>query len=253
MLSDIDAAIERVVQRLSGLTRLCCLTGAGISAESGVPTFRGRGGLWQGHRAEDLATPQAFAQDPQLVWRFYNHRREALRACKPNPAHVALAEFEGLVEHWTLVTQNVDGLHRQAGSRNVIELHGNIWRLRCLKCAAEFDTVGQTLGELPKCEACEGLLRPAVVWFGELLPEGALAAAQQAVSSCQAMLVVGTSSVVQPAASMAYWAKSQGAAVIEINLEPTPLSGDADECLFGKAATIVPRLLDRLPREQFSH
>lgn len=219
------------------------MTGAGVSAESGVPTFRGQGGFWQGRRAEDLATPQAFERDPEGVWNFYNHRREALRDIRPNPAHFALAELEALFDDWTLITQNVDGLHSLAGSTDIVELHGNIWTVRCTGCGQEVDKFGAKLSDQPMCDACGALLRPAVVWFGEMLPPEALSAAQRAVSRCQAMLVVGTSSLVQPAASLAIGAKSHGAMVVEVNLEPTPLSPEADEHLFGQAGTILPKLV----------
>ncbi len=244
MLTDSDAMIERVADRLSNLDRVCCLTGAGVSAESGVPTFRGQGGFWQGSRAEDLPTPQAFQRDSRFVWRFYNYRRERLLQCSPNPAHLALVKLENYFDDWTLITQNVDGLHRQAGSRQVIELHGNIWTVRCTCCGQEVDKFGEKLTDSPACEACGGLYRPAVVWFGEVLPDDALSAARDAVDRCQALLVVGTSSVVQPAASLAGWAGDHGACVVEINLEPTLLSPNADECLFGRAGTILPRLVE---------
>ncbi|MCH8964153.1 MAG: NAD-dependent deacylase [Planctomycetes bacterium] len=246
MLTDPAAIIERVSERLSAFHSVCCLTGAGVSAESGVPTFRGQGGLWQGRRAEDLATPQAFQRDPEGVWEFYNHRREKLLDCKPNAGHTAIAALEAVFDDWTLITQNVDGLHRQAGSKNIVELHGNIWTTRCTVCRQEIDHFGDKLSRRPACDDCGGLLRPGVVWFGEMLPPDALKAAQEAVGRCQAMLVVGTSSVVEPAASMAGWARAHGALVVEINLERTPLSEQADECLYGKAGEILPRLVSAL-------
>ncbi len=251
MLTDLGAIIERVAGRLSKLSRVCCLTGAGVSAESGVPTFRGQGGFWQGRRAEDLATPQGFERDPDNVWKFYNYRRELLQQCDPNAAHLALADLEQFFDDWTLITQHVDGLHRRAGSRGIIELHGNIWTVRCTGCGQEVDQFGVKLSDRPTCNTCGDLLRPGVVWFGEMLPPEALSAAQDAVDRCQAMLVVGTSSAVQPAASLACWARSHGAMVVEINLEPTPLSADADQCLFGKAGTILPQLVKAI-RTRFS-
>ncbi len=246
MLTDPAAIIERVSQRLSAFRSVCCLTGAGVSAESGVPTFRGRGGLWRGRRAEDLATPQAFQRDPEGVWEFYNDRREKLLGCTPNAGHSAIAALEDVFDDWTLITQNVDGLHRQAGSKNIVELHGNIWTTRCTACCQEFDHFRDKLGSRPTCDDCGGLLRPGVVWFGEMLPPDALSAAQNAASRCQAILVVGTSSVVEPAASMAGWARAHGALVVEINLERTPLSKEADVCLVGKAGEILPRLVSAL-------
>ncbi|MCH8053703.1 MAG: NAD-dependent deacylase [Planctomycetes bacterium] len=250
MLTDPAAIIERVSERLSALRSVCCMTGAGVSAESGVPTFRGQGGLWQGRRAEDVATPQAFQRDPEGVWEFYNYRREKLLDCKPNAGHTAIADLEAVFDDWTLITQNVDGLHRQAGSKNIVELHGNIWTTRCTACCQEFDHFGDKLSRRPTCDDCGGLLRPGVVWFGEMLPPDALTAAQDAVGRCQAILVVGTSSVVEPAASMAGWARAHGALVVEINLERTPLSEEADECLFGKAGEILPKLVSALRARQ---
>lgn len=242
MLTDSAAIIERIAERLAKLDRVCCLTGAGVSAESGVPTFRGQAGLWQGQRPEDLATPEAFERDPEKVWKFYNYRREVLLDCRPNAAHRALVDLERVFDCWSLITQNVDRLHQRAGSRNPIELHGNIWTVRCTACGQEFDEFGVKLECLPTCESCGGLLRPAVVWFGEMLAPEVLAAAQMAMERCQAMLVIGTSSVVQPAASLALAARAGGALVVEINLETTPLSSQADECLSGKAGEILPRL-----------
>lgn len=246
MLTDLGAIIERIAERLAKLDRICCLTGAGVSAESGVPTFRGQAGFWQGQKPEDLATPQAFERDPEKVWKFYNYRREVLLECRPNAAHRALADLERVFDCWSLITQNVDRLHQQAGSRNPIELHGNIWTVRCTACGQEFDKFGVKLGCQPSCESCGGLLRPAVVWFGEMLLPEVLAAAQTAAQRCQAMLVVGTSSVVQPAASLALAARAGGALVVEINLETTPLSSQADECLSGKAGEILPRLTEAI-------
>ncbi len=202
--------------------------------------------MWQGRRAEEVATPQAFQRDPEGVWEFYNYRREKLLDCKPNAGHTAIADLEAVFDDWTLITQNVDGLHRQAGSKNIVELHGNIWTTRCTACGQEIDHFGDKLSRRPTCGDCGGLLRPGVVWFGEMLPPDALAAAQDAASRCQAILVVGTSSVVEPAASMAGRALAQGALVVEINLERTPLSEKADECLFGKAGEILPRLVSAL-------
>ncbi len=246
MLTDPGAIIERVSQRLSALRSVCCLTGAGVSAESGVPTFRGQGGFWQGRRAEEVATPQAFQRDPEGVWEFYNYRRKKLLDCKPNAGHAAIVDLEAIFDDWTLITQNVDGLHRQAGSQNIVELHGNIWTTRCTACCQEIGHFGDKLSRRPTCGDCGGLLRPGVVWFGEMLPPDALAAAQHAVDRCQAMLVVGTSSAVEPAASMAGWARTHGAMVVEINLERTPLSEEADECLLGKAGELLPRLVSAL-------
>ncbi|MBF0524012.1 MAG: NAD-dependent deacylase, partial [Deltaproteobacteria bacterium] len=188
------------------------LTGAGISAESGVPTFRGEGGLWRQYNVFELATPEAFSRDPALVWEFYNWRRELLAKCRSNPAHLALVEMEQRFgPAFTLITQNVDGLHTQAGSRNILEIHGNLWQVRCLGCG-RLDTVYGVFESIPpKCDQCGGMLRPNVVWFGEALDPEVLGAATAAAESCDLMLVIGTSAVVQPAASLAILAKRRGA------------------------------------------
>ena len=221
--------------------RMVVLTGSGVSAESGVPTFRGEGGLWRNFRAEELATPHAFQVDPRLVWEWYNWRRELIAPLKPNPAHLMIARFEEHFPQFTLITQNIDGLHQRAGSRNVIELHGNIWRVRCTREGKITEHHEVPLSEIPPTCSCGALLRPDVVWFGEALPEGALQRAIEAASQCQIMLVVGTSAVVQPAASLPVVAREHGAAVIEVNLEPTPITRLADQSLLGPAAEILPR------------
>ena len=218
------------------------LTGAGISAESGVPTFRGEGGLWRNYRAESLATPQAFRRDPALVWEWYEWRRGLIGACQPNAAHETLAQMEDALPDLALVTQNVDGLHRLAGSRNVLELHGNIWRLRCTRgCRPNWEDRRVPLPEIPpKCPDCGALARPDVVWFGESLPRRELEAAFEAAQRCQVMLVVGTSAVVQPAASLPVAALDRGAYVIEVNPQPTPLSALVNEAIRAPAAQGLP-------------
>jgi NAD-dependent deacetylase len=196
------------------------LTGAGVSAESGLPTFRDAlTGLWARHRPEDLATPEAFERNPGMVWAWYRMRREAALAAEPNPAHVALARLETLVPRFTLITQNVDGLHRRAGSRNVVELHGDLTRSRCSREGAVVERWEEPAegGEPPRCERCGAYLRPDVVWFGEQLPEQALHLAWGAVYDCDVFLTVGTSNVVEPAASLPWLAAAQGATVGVIN------------------------------------
>ena len=172
---------------------IAVLTGAGISAESGVPTFRGEGGLWRNYRPEQLATPDAFNQDPELVWEWYNWRRELIGECAPNPAHETLAEMEAALPGFTLITQNIDGLHQVAGSRNVLELHGCIWRVRCVDCARVTEDRRTPMpAPVPHCSECGGLLRPDVVWFGESLSPAILDAAWAATGRCRLMLVIGT-------------------------------------------------------------
>jgi NAD-dependent deacetylase len=217
------------------------LTGAGISAESGVPTFRGQGGLWRDFRPEELATPEAFRRDPALVWAWYNWRRELIGGCGANAAHQTLAAMEDALPRFTLITQNVDGLHRAAGSRNVLELHGNIWRLRCTACGDAMEDHRVPLPEIPpRCPQCDGLLRPDVVWFGESLPAQVLEEAWAAAAGCGTMLVIGTSAVVEPAASLPMVALRNGARVIEVNPGETPLSRHAHQVLRGPAAQVLP-------------
>ncbi len=221
------------------------LTGAGISAESGVPTFRGADGLWKQYRAEELATPQAFRRDPRLVWEWYDWRRGLIARCRPNDAHRTLAEMEQHIERFALITQNVDGLHRLAGSRNVIELHGNLWQVRCVREGVIKEDRRVPIGEIPPRCQCGALLRPNVVWFGESLPPAVLSAAYAAVEDCEVMLVIGTSAVVQPAASLPLLAKQHGAYLIELNVQRTALSPHADEVILGPAAVELPKLWQR--------
>jgi NAD-dependent deacetylase len=240
MEKDIDALKEA----LKKADKVAVLTGAGISAESGVPTFRGADGLWQNYQVTDLATPEAFARDPELVWRFYNWRRELISHVSHNPAHKALVGLELLVPLFTLITQNVDGLHLLAGSQELLEIHGNLWKVRCTKCQKITLDHSPNMGTLPKCGSCGGLLRPHVVWFGEALDPDLLGQAIKAARTSQVMLVIGTSSVVQPAASLAMEAKSGGALLAEINIESTPHSHLMDFTLQGRATEIVPRLVE---------
>jgi NAD-dependent deacetylase len=220
------------------------LTGAGVSQESGIPVFRGAGGLWRRYRAEQLATPEAFARDPKLVWEWYDWRRSVVADTKPNPGHSALAELERRAADFTLITQNVDGLHDRAGSKHILKLHGDLWAVRCLSCGAEKMDHRVPLPELPpRCE-CGGVLRPGVVWFGEALPGEILQAAIAAARASQVFLVVGTSAVVQPAASLPLLARESGARVIEVNAEETPLTPMVDVSLRGSAGQLLPPLVE---------
>uniref|UniRef100_A0A2P2HXU2 NAD-dependent protein deacylase n=1 Tax=Hirondellea gigas TaxID=1518452 RepID=A0A2P2HXU2_9CRUS len=227
--------------------KIVVLTGAGVSAESGVPTFRGSGGLWRTYKSQDLATPDAFYRDPSLVWEFYHYRREVMCTKKPNAAHVAIAESQALIRgkgrEMTVVTQNIDELHHAAGTQDVIELHGSLFRTLCIKCgdtranrdspicealrgkgAPDRDTKASNIPEeqLPHCQKCKGLLRPSVVWFGEMLDDDILLKAHKAIGECDLCLVVGTSSVVYPAAMFAPQVAARGVAVAEFNMEVTP-------------------------------
>jgi NAD-dependent deacetylase len=235
--------VERARALLSQAKSVAVLTGAGISAESGVPTFRGAGGLWKQFRAEDLATPEAFRRDPRTCWEWYDWRRGLLAKVQPNAGHYALAELERRKARFTLITQNVDGLHVQAGSVAVLEIHGSIWTLRCTVCGREWKDRTVPLELLPRCEVCNGLARPGVVWFGENLNPAIWAKAERAVRGADILLVVGTSAEVYPAAGLAPLARSAGAKVIEVNLEPTPISAFVNIALTGHSGEILPRLL----------
>ena len=211
-----------------------------MSAESGIPTFRGAGGLWKQFRAEDLATPEAFAHDPQLMWEWYDWRRGLIAAAKPNQGHIALAELERRTPNFTLITQNVDDLHERAGSKNILHVHGSIWTVRCMECGREWLDLRSPLPSLPpRCE-CGGLLRPGVVWFGESLPQDVWRQAERAARKAEIFLVVGTSAVVYPAAGLIHYAQGAGAAVIEVNIEAT---GAIDTFLAGPAGELLPQLI----------
>ena len=218
------------------------ITGAGISAESGIPTFRGQDGLWQNYSVMDLATPQAFAANPELVWAFYNWRRNLISQIKENPAHQALVILEESLPDFTLVTQNVDGLHQRAGSKNLIEIHGNLWRVKCSKCHQRYIDMSVDMGTLPLCK-CGGLLRPDVVWFGENLDHQLLQRTEEIAQKCDVLLVIGTSCSVYPMAAIPMLAKNRGAFVAEINIEETPLTANIDITITGKAGEITPLLV----------
>jgi NAD-dependent deacetylase len=235
--------IERARALLREAERVTVLTGAGISAESGVPTFRGKDGLWKQFRAEDLATPQAFRRDPRLCWEWYDWRRGILAKVLPNPGHYALAQLERRLSQFTLITQNVDGLHAKAGNTKLLEIHGSIWNLRCTVCARDWTDRTVPLELLPKCPNCGALARPGVVWFGENLNPQIWAAAQNAAIHADVLLVVGTSATVHPAASLAPLACSAGAKIIEVNIEPTPISGLVDCALPGLSGKLLPEIL----------
>ena len=233
-----------LISLLRGTPKLVALTGAGVSQESGLRTFRdAQTGLWAQYKPEDLASPQAFHRDPKLIWDWYAWRREAVKSVRPNAGHYALVEIEARVPEFTLITQNVDGLHLMAGSQNVLELHGNIQRVRCSECYTFAETWGDDTEFVPQCSICNGLLRPDVVWFGEALPRDQLEAAVEAARSCDVFFSIGTSGVVQPAASLAHAARNRGAVVVEVNAEPTPLTAKANYFFQGKSGEILPELV----------
>ena len=251
-IETVDEAIERAVAELKKARRVAVLTGAGVSAESGVPTFRAADGLWEGHRIEDVATPEGFNRDPRLVWKFYNERRAKVVTVKPNPGHLALVKLEErFADGFALVTQNVDGLHQTAGSIRVLELHGSLYRTRCTGCRCIEHRGLEPLGELPECPKCGALLRPDIVWFHETLPEQIWQEAIVAAAMCDVLLVVGTSAVVHPAASLipiaqsgGYSAKKRrGATIIEANLTRTEASALADIGLYGPSGQVLPKVM----------
>lgn len=240
---------ETLVDRLRAADRVAVLTGAGISAESGVPTFRDPDGLWQKFRPEELANVEAFLDNPELVQGWYAHRRQVVEDVEPNAGHAALAELERWVVarggEFLLATQNVDGLHQRAGSERVVELHGSITRSHCIDCSAPAAASASAEGALA-CEACGGLVRPDVVWFGEMLPEEAIARSQEAAAMADVYLSVGTSAVVYPAAGLPLLARSAGAYVAEVNPTPSDIAGRVSEVVRGRAGAVLPDLVAAL-------
>jgi NAD-dependent deacetylase len=237
---------ERLKSLLTRNSKVVVLTGAGISAESGVPTFRGEDGLWKKFRPEELATFDAFMANPELVWEWYEYRRKIINEIKPNPGHSALVAFQKHFDKFDLITQNVDGLHDQAGSRNIVELHGNIRKNKCIQCDKQYESLEGTIEGVPPRCPCGGNVRPDVVWFGEMLPQDAINYAFEVSQQCDLFFCVGTSAVVHPAASLPLIAKRSGAFVAEVNLEPTEISHLVDETLLGKSGEILPSLVKLL-------
>ena len=239
--------VEQAAAALRAARHVCVITGAGVSAESGVPTFRDAlTGLWSNFSPEDLATPEAFERDPRFVWGWYEFRRELVRSAEPNPGHYALAELARRVPRFTLVTQNVDGLHQRAGSQGVLEYHGNILRDRCTLERVVAARSEHSPDGLPHCAACGGLLRPDVVWFGEPIPAVPMLAAAEAAGDCDVFMSIGTSSQVYPAAGLVGYARESGAVVIDVNPNSTDLSAIASIALAGASGVLLPRLLAAL-------
>jgi len=233
---------KNFIEKLAGSKSVVFFTGAGISAESGIPTFRGRDGIWNKIKPEELASFDAFLKNPELVWEWYNHRKKIIHQSQPNPAHIAIAEAENIFPEVAVISQNIDNLHQRAGSKIVYELHGNIERNYCIKCKTFYNEELDFSKGIPKCR-CGGLIRPDVVWFGEYLPEDQFDASENAVKNCDVFFIVGTSAVVYPAASLIFTAKQNGAYLVEINIEETEISNFADLSFFGPSGRILPDLM----------
>jgi NAD-dependent deacetylase len=238
---DID---KTNIDKIRNAKRIVFFSGAGMSEESGIATFRGKDGIWNKLKPEELANFDAFMKNPEMVWEWYSYRRYIVRHAVPNKGHLAIAEFQKYIPEITVITQNIDNLHKRAGSKNIFELHGNIERNYCVKCRTFYNEIKEQI-ELPKCK-CGGLIRPDVVWFGEYLPEDQFDGAEKASLNCDIFFVVGTSAVVYPAASLIYAAKNIGAFIIEINIEKTEISSIADKSLIGKAGEILPEILEKI-------
>ena len=235
---------SKLIEKLKSAKKILFFTGAGISAESGIDTFRGKGGMWNRMKPQELASFDGFMRNPNLVWEWYQYRRKILKGTGPNPGHFAIAEFEKYIDTVTVVTQNVDNLHFRAGSTNILELHGNIERNYCIDCKTYYGMDDfLDVDEAPKCPKCGGMIRPDVVWFGEDLPQDIFAKAEKIAKQSDICFVVGTSAVVYPAAYIPLSAKEGGSYVVEINIEPTEITNSVDCSLTGKSGEILPELL----------
>ncbi len=231
---------EALIEKINHTKKGFALTGAGISAPSGIPTFRGEDGFWKDKDPHELASQSGFRKEPQLIWDWYNYRRDLIRKSKPNPAHYALVELENSFNDFAIITQNVDNFHQDAGSKNVLELHGNIFRNKCNDCGKIFGEINSK--DIPNCDACGGYIRPDVVWFGEPLPKNVLERAWQWSEESDICFIIGTSAMVQPAASLPLISRENGAFVIEINKNRTVISSYVDKCITGEVTSILPAL-----------
>lgn len=237
-----------LIEKLEASKSIVFFTGAGISAESGIPTFRGKDGIWNKIKPEELANFDAFLKNPELVWEWYNHRKKIIHESKPNAGHFAISEMQsalGGFNEVTVITQNIDNLHRRAGSKIIYELHGNIERNFCIKCKTFYNEELDFSKGVPKCK-CGGLIRPDVVWFGEYLPEDQFEASEKAARNSEVFFIVGTSAVVYPAAGLVFTAKQNGAYLVEINIEETEISSLADVSFFGEAGKILPKIMKEI-------
>lgn len=238
---------ESLITKINNAKEIVFFTGAGISAESGIPTFRGKDGIWNKLKPEELANFNAFLKNPNLVWEWYQYRRQIIEEKAPNAGHFAIVEFENLFEKVTVVTQNVDNLHNRAGSKKVLELHGNIEKNFCIKCKARYDNL--TIVEnktAPKCKVCGGLVRPDVVWFGEMLPQDVFNNSEKAAMRSDICFVIGTSAVVYPAANIPITAKQYGSTLVEINITQTDLSPYCDYSIIGSSGEVLPLILQKV-------
>ena len=233
---------KTLIEKLRTSKSIVFFTGAGISAESGIPTFRGKDGIWNKLKPEELANFDAFLKNPELVWEWYKHRKQIIKESKPNAGHLAIAEAQNIFPKVSVVTQNIDNLHRRAGSKTVYELHGNIERNYCIKCKTFYNEELDFSTGIPKCK-CGGLIRPDVVWFGEFLPEDQFNLSEKAAENGDIFFIIGTSAVVYPAASLIFTAKQSGAYLIEVNIEETEISHFVDKSLFGLSGKILPALI----------
>lgn len=236
---------SNLFEKLKSARTVVFFSGAGISAESGIPTFRGKDGIWNKFRPEELANFDAFIRNPQLVWEWYNYRKSIIHQSKPNAGHLAIVEMEKYFDEVIVITQNVDNFHRRAGSKTVYELHGNIERNFCVKCKKHYNGKLNFKNGIPKCK-CGGLIRPDVVWFGELLPADQFQLSEKGARNCDVFFVVGTSAIVYPAASLVHIAKSNGAFLVEVNIEETEASSIVDISLFGESGKVLPQIVEEL-------
>ena len=236
-----------ITNKIINAERIVFFTGAGISAESGIPVFRGKDGIWNKLKPEELANFNAFLRNPELVWEWYQHRKKVVSESEPNASHRAIVEMENYFPDVKVITQNIDNLHKRAGSKTVYELHGNIERNYCIKCKKVYYDNIPLKDKIPVCE-CGGLIRPNVVWFGEYLPQDQFDASYLAAENADIFFIVGTSAIVFPAASLIYKAKDSGAALVEVNIERTEVSGIVDFSLFGKAGEVLPEVLNTIKK-----
>ncbi len=242
--------LQSFIDRLLEAKSVVFFTGAGISAESGIPTFRGKDGIWNKLKPEELANFDAFIRNPEMVWEWYSHRKKIIHDSQPNPGHTAIAEMQNIFDRVTVVTQNIDNLHRRAGSREIYELHGNIERNYCIQCKTYYNEELPMEGKIPKCTKCGGLVRPDIVWFGEYLPQDQFIESEKASRECDIFFVVGTSAVVFPAASLIYTARDTGAYIVEVNIGETEISYLADKSFYGEAGKVLPLIAERLRNEK---